>query len=195
MLRQLKNNYQKIPEPVRLFLTKAILIAAVWNLVYILFLSKYLDQYLTIHVGQSTASILNHYSGIKGFSSVYGDYTKLSRDGILVNQPGSQIKLNNDQVMNIANSCNALQLMVLYIGFIICIPAKLIRKLYYIPIGVVCIDIANIFRTSILAFLKVNYALYFDFAHHYIFTIVVYTAIILMWLLFTRKSRFRYAIV
>jgi len=195
MLRQLKHNYQKIPEPVRLFLTKAILIAAVWNLVYILFLSKYLDQYLTIHVGQSTAAILNRYSGIKGFSAVYGDYTKLSRDGILVTQPGSQIKLNNDQLMNIANSCNALQLMVLYIGFIVCIPAKQVRKLYYIPIGVVCIDIANIFRTSVLAFLKVNYAIYFDFAHHYIFTIVVYTAIILMWLLFTRKSRFRYAIV
>ena len=195
MIEQLKVNYQKIPESVRLFLTKALLLAAAWNLVYILLLSKYLDKYLTIHVGQSTAAVLNRYSGIQGFSAVYGNYSKISRDGLLVNQPGSQILLNQDIVMNIANSCNALQLMVLYIGFIICIPAKLVRKLYYIPIGVVCIDIANITRTSILALLKVKYAVYFDFAHHYIFTMVVYSAIILMWLLFTRKSRLRYALV
>ena len=195
MIAQLKENYRKIPEPVRLFLAKALLIAALWNLVYILFLSRYLDQYLTIHVGQSTAAVLNRYSGIQGFSSVYGNYSKISREGLLVTQPGSQIVLNQDKVMNIANSCNALQLMVLYIGFIICIPAKLARKLYYIPIGVFCIDIANITRTTALAILKVKYAVYFDFAHHYIFTMVVYSAIILMWLIFTRKSRLRYAIV
>ena len=195
MIKRLKDNYKKIPEPVRLFLTKALLIAAIWNLVYVLFLSKYLDQYLTIHVGESTAAILNRYSPIKGFSSVYGVYSKISRDGIMLHQPGSKIMLNGQMVINIANSCNALQLMVLYIGFIVCIPAKLIRKLYYIPLGVLSIDLANIFRTSILAILKVRYEVYFDFAHHYIFTIIVYSVIILMWLMFTRKSRFRYAMV
>ena len=181
-MEQLKNKYKKIPEPVRLFFIKAMLLAVVWSFAYRLFLQESLNNFLTNHVGQCTAAVLNRYSGLKGFSSVF-DGTK------------SQIYHEGIKVMFISNGCNALNLMVLYVGLIICIPSKLIRKLYYILIGVVCIDLLNIFRGCILACLKEYYAVYFDFAHHYIFTIVVYTAIILMWLLFTRKSRFRYAIV
>jgi len=119
---------------------------------------------------------------MKGFSSVFnGTKSQIYREGI--------------KVMFIANGCNALNLMALYVGFIICIPSSLIRKLYYILIGVVCIDLLNIFRTYLLAYLKEYYNAYFNFAHHYVFTILVYSAIILMWLVFTRKTRLLYATV
>jgi len=182
MIQQLKHNYKKIPAPVRLFFMKAMLIALVWNFVNHFFLYESLNNFLTNHVGQSASAVLNRFSGMKGFFSVF-------------NGTKSQIYREGNKVMFIANGCNALNLMVLYVGFIICIPSTVIRKLYYILIGVVCIDLLNIFRTYLLAYLKEYYNAYFNFAHHYVFTILVYTAIILMWLVFTRKTRLLYATV
>lgn len=182
MIEKLKYNYKRIPEPIRSFCIKAILIAFVWNFFYIFFFYESLNRFMTSHVGQSTAYMLNRYYGINGIISVFNGHN-------------SQIYHEGIKVMMISNSCNALKLMMLYVGFIICIPSTLIRKMYYILIGVVCIDVLNIFRDCLLAGLKEYYNVYFDFAHHYIFTILMYSIIILMWFLFTRKTKLTYATV
>ena len=181
----LKND---IPLPIRLFLGKALLFFIVWKLVYGLFLSdsRILDRPLTTHVGEASVLVLNNLGDMSGFTSKKEISTYIEEDE-LVKGEASQIYHNNRLVLYIADVCNGLELMILYIGFIICMPSKFWRKALYIIIGIILIDIINIFRCTGLIYLREYFHQYFDFAHHYLFKATVYTATFLMWMFYSRK--------
>lgn len=184
-LKSLKND---IPLPIRLFLGKALLFFIIWKLVYGLFLSdsRLLDEPLTEHVGNASVYVLNGLGDMSGFISKSEISTYIEGEG-LVTQKASQIFHHDKLVLYIADICNGLELMILYIGFIVCMPSRFWRKVLYIVIGVVLIDIINIFRCTGLIYLREYYHAYFDFAHHYLFKATVYTATFLMWMVYARK--------
>ncbi|SFZ90498.1 exosortase/archaeosortase family protein [Flaviramulus basaltis] len=180
----------EIPLPIRLFLGKALLFFIVWKLVYGLFLSdsKILDHPLTTHVGEASVFVLNNLGDMSGFSSKKEVSTFVDDGGdLLVKEQASQIYHNDKLVLFIADVCNGLELMVLYIGFIVCMPSKFWRKTLYIIIGVILIDLINILRCTGLIYLREYFHAYFEFAHHYLFKATVYTATFLMWMFYSRK--------
>jgi len=183
--KSLKND---IPLPIRLFLGKAVLLFVLWKLVYTFFLSdiRLLDQPLTEHVGEASVFVLNGLGDMSGFSAKNEVSTYIEGAG-LVTQKASQIYHYDRLVLHIADICNALELMILYIGFIVCMPSGFWRKVFYIIIGVILIDIINILRCVGLIYLREYYHAYFDFAHHYLFKATVYTATFLMWMFYARK--------
>tara|TARA_R110000868_G_scaffold3388_10_gene21924 strand:- start:493 stop:1083 length:591 start_codon:yes stop_codon:yes gene_type:complete len=185
--KSLKNN---IPLPIRLFLGKALLFFIIWKLIYNVFLfdSKYLDQPLTNHVGNASVQILNSLGTMSGFVAKRenSNYNEGVAEGNVL-----AIYHNNNRVLYIANVCNGLELMVLYIGFIVCMPSALWRKILYIVIGAVLLDIINILRCVGLIYLREYFHVYFQFAHHYLFNAIVYTATILMWMVYARKIQFK----
>ncbi len=187
-IKSIKN---KIPLQVRLFLGKAILLFVIWKLIYSIFLydSKYLDHILTAHIGDASVFIINNLGDLNGFISKR-EMTDNDNTGILKDEV-SVIYHNNDIVLYIANVCNGLELMVLYIGFIVCMPSKFHRKLLYIILGIIVLDLTNIFRCVGLIYLREYYEIYFDFAHHYLFNTLVYTATFIMWILYSRKIYFK----
>lgn len=184
-LKSLKND---IPLPIRLFLGKALLLFVIWKIVYIGFLfdSKYLDHALTTHIGESSSKIINNIGSMTGFFTKR-ELTNYPYEGGIIEREISAIYHNDKVVLFIANVCNGLELMVLYAGFIICMPASFWRKLRYIVLGVIILDIINIVRCIGLIYLSEYYQIYFDFAHHYLFNTMVYTGTFIMWILFCRK--------
>ncbi|MBC3758360.1 archaeosortase/exosortase family protein [Hyunsoonleella sp. SJ7] len=187
--RKLKND---IPLPIRLFLGKALLFFIVWKVIYSFFLydSKVLDHPLTAHVGKASAKFLNNFTSMSGFVAINELSTKIL-DGEYVTYQASSIYHYEKRVLNIADACNGLELMVLYIGFIICMPSGIWRKIRYIIIGLILIDIINILRCAGLIYLGEYYDAYFDFAHHYLFKITVYATTFVMWIVFARKIRIK----
>lgn len=177
----LKND---IPLPIRLFLGKALLFFIIWKVIYGVFLfnSKILDTPLTMHVGNASALFLNNSGFMSGFTS---QAVFIEDENSMVE--ASEIYHNDKLVLYIADSCNGLELMVLYIGFIICMPSKFWRKVKYVIIGILLIDFINILRCSGLIYLREYFHAYFDFAHHYLFKAVVYGATFLMWMVYSRK--------
>lgn len=173
-----------IPLPIRLFIGKALLLFIVWKLVYSLFLhdSKFLDYPLTTHVAEASTAFLNNSILLSGFTT----QRAFAEDDSLITE-ASEIYHNNNLVLYIADACNGLELMVLYIGFIVCMPSKFWRKVIYIILGVLFIDIINILRCSGLIYLREYFHAYFDFAHHYLFKAVVYATTFLMWMVYSRK--------
>ena len=173
-----------IPLPIRLFLGKALLFFIVWKVVYSFFLydSKFLDYPLTTHVAEASSVFLNNSMLLSGFTTqrVFTEHNSLIIEA-------SEIYHNDNLVLLIADACNGLELMVLYIGFIVCMPSKFWRKIIYILLGVLFIDIINILRCSGLIYLREYFHAYFDFAHHYLFKAVVYAATFLMWMVYSRK--------
>jgi exosortase/archaeosortase family protein len=182
------SGYQRIPKPVRYFLTTALIIAVSWKSVYVLFLmpSRILDGPLTNHVGLSTAYVLNHYSGLHHFMALNKVDTTIMEGQIQIAQV-SKIVHQGQKVLHIADGCNGLELMVLYSGFIFSFSSSQMRKLRYIFFGVIIIDICNILRCSFLGFIKEYYHPYFYISHHFVFKAVVYAVIVILWVYFTRK--------
>ena len=179
----------KIPLQVRLFLGKALLFFIVWKIVYGLFLSdsKILDHPLTTHVGEASVVVLNNLGDMSGFTSTRKVSTFVDGGELLVEEQASQIYHNDKLVLYIADVCNGLELMVLYIGFIVCMPSRFWRKVLYIIIGVILIDLINILRCTGLIYLREYFHAYFEFAHHYLFKATVYATTFLMWMVYSRK--------
>ena len=191
LLTRLETAQNKIPKQIRLFLGKAFLFFVVWKIIYNVFLydAKYLDRALTAHVGNASVTLINSLGAMNGFVSKR-EMTDNDNLGILKDEV-SVIYHNDKVVLNIANVCNGLELMVLYIGFIICMPSRFLRKFLYIILGLIVLDGINILRCVGLIYLREYYAIYFQFAHHYLFNAMVYTGTFIMWILYSRKIQFK----
>ncbi len=178
----------KIPLPIRLFLGKAFLFFVVWQIVYSVFLydSQFIDRILTNHVGEYSAKLLNNLGAMSGFTAKNEKWDSIYAGETLKNEV-SAIYHNNNKVLYIANACNGLTLMVLYIGFIVCMPSKFWRKVIYIILGVIILDSINILRCVGLIYLREYFQAYFQFAHHYLFKIMVYGATFAIWSFYSRK--------
>ena len=177
-----------IPLPIRLFLGKALLFFVVWKVIYTFFLfdSQLFDKVLTKHVGDTSAFVLNNSGLMSGFTSEIEKYDSVF-NGEKLNNQVSAIYHHGEKVLHIANVCNGLELIVLYIGFIVCMPSSFKRKLLYIIFGVIILDLINIFRCVGLIYLSEYFEAYFDFAPHYLFKAIVYLATFLLWVKFSRK--------
>lgn len=185
---KIKSLINEIPYPIRLFLGKALLFFIVWKIIFVGFLSssKILDHPLTTHVADASVYLLNEFSSMSGFEAVREVKTTVY-DGEYATEVASQIYHNGKRVLYIADVCNGLELMVLYIGFIVCMPSRFWRKLIYILLGVVILDLVNITRCIGLIYLREYFEYYFEFAHKYLFKISVYAVTFLIWMKFAKK--------
>lgn len=182
----------EIPLPIRLFLGKALLFFVAWKIVYGAFLydSKVIDHKLTTHVGEASVSFLNSLGFMDGFTTER-KVVKSIYEGEIIKDEASIIYHHGKRVLYIEDGCNGLELMVIYIGFIICMPSKFWRKVLYVILGVFVLDFINILRCTGLIYLREYFHAYFDFAHHYLFKVMIYTATFLIWRLFARKIQLK----
>jgi len=187
-MKKLNSFKNRIPLPVRLFLGKALLFFVVWKMVYgvFIFQSNSLDYKLTMHVGDASVWVLNNLTTMSGFTAIEDVYSEVY-NGEMIEHISSGIYHNDYKVLNIADACNGLELLVLFVGFIVCMPSKIKRKILYIVLGVIVLDAVNILRCVGLIYLREYYHVYFDFAHHYLFKIVVYGVTFLIWWYYSRK--------
>lgn len=184
----LKSVLNDIPIAVRLFLGKALLLYLIWELAhsYYILPSQILDTPLTTHVAIASVWLLNALGHMGQFSAVPYSFPSVYR-GKEIYMDAMEIYHNSDIALSIAHACNGLELMVLYVGFIVCLPSPLIRKIKYIVLGVLLIHIVNVLRCAGLIYLGEYFDMYFDFAHHYLFKAVIYATTFLIWMLFSRK--------
>lgn len=187
-MEKLNSFLSDIPKPIRLFLAKALLFFVVWKIIYIGFLlkSKVVDHQLTTHIGNACVEILNNWTSMSGFRAVREAKSSIY-EGETTTEIASLILHNDKRVLYIADLCNGLELIALYIGFIVCMPSSFWRKVRYIIIGVIILDVVNIARCIGLIYLQEYYEYYFDIAHKYIFNITVYSVTFILWVIYTRK--------
>lgn len=161
-----------IPANVRPFLWRGLALVVGWNLLYHLLLAPLgvPDNQLTAAVQFGTAKLL----------TVFYPSIELK---------GPSVFINGIQSINIAPQCNGLELMVLYVGFIICIPSNAKKMLLYSVAGIAVIYILNIIRCTLLGVMYYEQHALADFAHHYAFKMVVYAAVFYGWVLYARKPR------
>ncbi len=87
----------------------------------------------------------------------------------------------------IGDPCNAVTLIALFSIFIIAFPGKLKNKAWYIPAGILAIHAVNIFRVCSLTLIQYYFPKYLDFNHNYTFTLLVYSFIFLLWIIWVNR--------
>ena len=171
LIKPLKTKFDTIPRPVRLFLLRVIILFIVWKLLYhtILLPTQIPDAWLT-HFSAKGASILTGWIYPANYITI-----------IPVDNIAERLFVDGKRSIGVAHNCNALELYVLYIGYIICRPAPIRRRLLFIAMGIALIYLLNIVRIAGLGWLYLEHPFIIDFAHKYAFKAVVYITIYLLW--------------
>lgn len=125
-----------------------------------------LDAALTQNIASACAATLR----LAGFEATV--------DG----QQATLVLLNGSPAVSIWTACNGMVLYALFSGFIVSFPGPLLRKLWFIPMGVFLIYILNVLRIAALCLNHHYWQHTVDFNHHYTFTFVVYGFIFLLWM-------------
>ena len=68
---------------------------------------------------------------------------------------------------NIVDECNALPTLGLFIGFVLAFPGTWKNRLWFIPLGLLLIHLANVLRVAFLVQLQLIRPEWFDFVHLY----------------------------
>ncbi len=161
-----------IKNPILRFLINALLLYICWYLTYVLWLEKNtnIDHWViknTIDIG---AKIL----------AVFGYDIANSEKMLAIQNLGG---------VWIGNECNGVPLFTLFAGFIIALPGGILRKMIYIPLGIISIHFLNIFRIVALLLIHVYAPESLNFNHTYTFTILMYGYIFILWIFWVNKSK------
>ncbi len=171
---------KNIPAEIQLFLKRALLVFIVWKLLYhiILFPNRIIDKPLT----STTAAI-----SAKLYKILYKPDNIYVKDVKRKESYSNHIFINTKRGIGIADECNGLELHILFLGFILCYPGNNYRiKIVIGAIGILVIFYLNIVRVTFLAKMNYDGNQYADFAHHYLFKMIIYSIIFLMWVLFIK---------
>ena len=170
-MQAVKKLYNDIPKPVKRFLIRAAIFFIVWRLLYyFVFEPTHIpDQQLIDIVIIGTKAVL---------SLVYSS----------IGEIGDVIIINGRQTLQVAKDCNGLELIIVYLGFLDCWPTNAKRFWKYALIGPVVITALNILRCSALGVMFYNQHHLADFAHHYVFKLIIYAVTFWLWVMYSKKQ-------
>ena len=170
MLNSLKKN------PAFFFLLKALLLYVAWYLVYELWLHPLgiIDTLVIDNLIKSGEFIISHLG-----------YT-------LIPEPDPKwairtLGIDGTHGIWIGDPCNGITLFALFVGFVIAYPGPLKTKLWFIPLGLLSIHLVNIIRIVALVFITLLAPDYLEFNHTYTFTIIVYSYVFMLWMIWANK--------
>ncbi len=159
------------------FLLLAAILYTAWLLLYYLVINRYTNWdfelnynivYLS-HLGFDLFGVVSHIE-------IESDHVLLVLDA------------GTNRPILVGDECNGFKLFSIFSIFIIAFPGNWKTKLWYIPLGLVLIHLANIIRVMALVLINSYYPKYLDFNHLYTFTIFVYSIIFFLWYYWAKKQ-------
>jgi exosortase family protein XrtF len=148
------------------FVGKALAIYGLWYIVYDLWLlpDGRLDEWLSHNVAWVTDVLM---------SAIGFDMYSAGR--IVVPRGAGGVE--------IANGCNGLTTVGLFVGFVVAYPGAWLRRLVFIPLGILAIYATNVFRIVIMLLAQLYWPAAFDPLHGFGLTTIFYVAVFGLWVL------------
>jgi exosortase family protein XrtF len=119
------------------------------------------------------------------FISLFG-YTPIidtSTDFVIISIEGNY--LNHGAW--IGEPCNGLKVFGLFSIFIIAFQGKWTNKIWFIPLGILILHLANAIRIAILTIISAQNPALLDFNHNITFQVIVYGIVFILWYLWVNK--------
>jgi len=138
-----------------------------------------IDYPLTKLVSEGAASTLRTF-GISSSCEPIPHHSDLKMQG-------EYLIINEVRSVGVGNSCNGLEVMALFIGFLLIVPGNWQRKTGYMFFGLALIYGANVVRVILLGYNYMENPQTFEFNHKYTYKIAVYAVVFLLWVLWVEK--------
>ncbi len=126
-------------------------------------------------------------AGLFGYEGriVHNDHLNYASES---EQTYDSVYLNEAYAISVEEGCNGLNIMILFLAFVIAFGGNASAMLLFIPAGLLFIHVANIGRLLLLALLNVELGgRAFHFFHKYFFTALIYLAVLFLWYLWVSK--------
>lgn len=96
---------------------------------------------------------------------------------------GPQVLLNDatGTVLRVFEGCNGLNVMVVFVAFIVAFGGPLRKMAWFVLMGLVLIHVANLLRVGLLYVVATRFEEYFYLYHKYLFTAVLYVLVFGLW--------------
>lgn len=130
------------------FFVKAVAIYGLWYVVYDLWIqpSGVLDRWVSIHVAQWAGGAL----------SILGEEVLVS---------GRSIWTSPEHGVVVADGCNGLTTIGLFVGFVLAYPGSTLRRALFIPLGMMVLYLSNVVRVAALGYFREHWTTAFDLIH------------------------------
>ena len=164
--------------PALYFVLRFVALYVAGNLLYGWMVSSYdpaPDPVTRVIAGQT--SVILDFSG---FPSAIKDSSTL---------PNVMLSWNSRNVLAIYEGCNGLNVMIIFLAFILAMGPYVKRMWWFIPAGLSVIHIMNLARIFGLFMVAVYLPEQFYFVHKYLFTAFLYVIVFLIWVLWIRIER------
>lgn len=168
--------------PVLIFLLKFVIAGAILTIAYNFYLKHYNSQGLPDPYTEIVASTVAKTLDTAGFEAyTYHDgkspYVWLGQDG------GWQSIVNE--------GCNAISIMIIFIAFIVAFSTTWKQTTLFILVGLIVIQLMNIFRIALLNYIFTYHESWGKPAHDYLFPALIYGTIVALWLVWVRYFAFK----
>ncbi|MGC3946155.1 MAG: exosortase family protein XrtF [Chryseolinea sp.] len=159
----------------------------------IIFLGKFLGIFLVLSViygayvtsfepgpDSATSIVARHTSsalGVCGWNTSAIDNTR---------KPTTEIAYNSRNVLSIYEGCNGINVMIIFVAFLLAFGPVNKRLLWYIPLGILILHVCNLFRITALFWVSLNKPDFMYFLHKYLFTAALYVVTFALWVIWVR---------
>lgn len=108
---------------------------------------------------------------------------------IKVNEGKKSISMrhNGDSVINVFEGCNGVNVMIVFVAFMIAFGGSTKRMIWFVPAGLFIIHIFNLLRIILLYLAAQHNSQYFYYIHKYFFTAVLYLVVIGLWIIWVTR--------
>jgi exosortase family protein XrtF len=163
-------------KPAFLFLGTFLIIYFVGNLLYGVFIESYgyqPDPITKLVTAQS--AVLLRAAGFE--TSIQESAAK----------PTVIMSEGNNVVLRVYEGCNGLNVMIVFVAFLFAFRGILRNLLWFLPLGLGVIHVANLFRIVLLYFTAMHHQQFFYYFHKYFFTAILYLIVFALWALWAIK--------
>jgi exosortase family protein XrtF len=153
-----------------LFIVKFVVIYLVLNTVYGFYVEFYYPHPdpITIAISEQVAFLL----------SVFHDQILISPDPDI---PNIRLLKDNYLVISVYEGCNSVNVMIVYLAFIIAFKGSIKSTFIFIMLGFVVVYLINLLRVALLFEVAWFFPQHLYFFHKYLFTGIIYLIVFAIW--------------
>ena len=103
------------------------------------------------------------------------------------NKATTELKHDGKRVLAVYEGCNGLNVMIIFVAFLIAFGPISKPLLWFIPLGLLIIHLMNLARITLLFWVSLYWERYMYFTHKYFFTAILYVVVFILWVWWVRK--------
>jgi exosortase family protein XrtF len=164
-------------KPTIFFLAKFVGLYIVLNLLYGFYITAYHPQPdpITQLASENSASVLRLFGT---------DVTTHDSPS----KPTTSLVCDGKNIVSVYEGCNGINVIIVFFAFVIAFGPFTKKMLWFVPLGFLCIHLINLGRITLLFWVSTKMPHYMYFTHKYLFTAVIYVAVLILWIWWVRIS-------